>query len=82
MVVGGEVEAEGDVKIKDFSGGLYAVTRFKGLENIGQVWKDLVRWQEDSKYKSGSHQWLEELHTSVDSPPEEYVFDLWLPIME
>jgi len=82
LVVGDDVEAEGDVKIKDFPGGLYAVTRFKGLDNIGQVWKDLVRWQEDSKYKSGSHQWLEELHTSVDSPPEEYVFDLWLPIME
>jgi DNA gyrase inhibitor GyrI len=82
MVVGEEVEPEGDMKIKEFSGGLYAVTQFKGLENIGEVWKQLVRWQEDSKYKSGRHQWLEELLSQVDVPPDEYVFNLWLPIVE
>jgi effector-binding domain-containing protein len=82
MVVGDDVDPEGDVKIKEFSGGLYAVTQFKGIENIGEVWKQLVRWQEDSQYKVGHHQWLEELLTPVDAPPEEYVFDLWLPIVE
>jgi DNA gyrase inhibitor GyrI len=39
ITVGPDVEGEGDVEIKDFAGGLYAVTRFKDLENIGDVWK-------------------------------------------
>jgi AraC family transcriptional regulator len=82
MVVGDDVEPEGDVKIKDFTGGLYAVTRFEGLENIGEVWKQLAMWREDSPYKVGHHQWLEELLTAVDAPPDEYVFNLWLPIAE
>jgi DNA gyrase inhibitor GyrI len=82
MVVGEDVEPEGDVKIKDFNGGRYAVTQFKGIENIGRVWKQLAVWREDSPYKVGHHQWLEELLTPVDAPPEEYVFNLWLPIVE
>jgi DNA gyrase inhibitor GyrI len=80
MVVGEEIESEGDVKIKDFSGGLYAVTQFKGLENIRNVWKQLVEWREDSLYRVGHHQWLEELLTPLDEPLEEYIFNLWLPI--
>jgi AraC family transcriptional regulator len=83
MTVGENVEAEGDVKIKDFSGGLYAVTRFKDLNNIGKVWKQLVLWQEDSKYKRGNHQWLEEQLSPPDTPNfEDLVFDLYLPIVE
>ena len=82
MTVGEEFEAEGDVKIKDFLGGLYAVTRFKGLSNIGRVWKELVVWQEDSKYKHGQHQWSEELLVPPGTPHEELVFDLYLPIIE
>ncbi len=36
IVVGPDVKAEGDIKIKDFSGGLYAVTRCK-LSSIGEA---------------------------------------------
>jgi len=83
MTVGEELEAEGEVKIKEFPGGMYAVTRFKGLSDIGRVWKELVVWQEDSKYKHGQHQWLEEQLSSPDTPhTEELVFDLYLPIIE
>ncbi len=83
MTVGDEFEAEGEVKIKEFSGGLYAVTRFKDLNKIGNVWKALVVWQEDSKYKHGNHQWLEEQRSPPDTPSfEDMVFDLYLPIME
>ena len=83
MTVGEDIESEGDVDIKHFPGGLYAVTRFKDLNNICRVWKELVVWREDSKYKHANHQWLEELL----SPPgisniEDLVFDLYLPIME
>jgi DNA gyrase inhibitor GyrI len=83
MMVGEEIEPEGDVGIKDFPGGLYAVTRFKDLNKIGQVWKMLVVWQEDSKYKHGNHQWLEEQLSPPDTPNfEDLVFDLYLPIAE
>jgi DNA gyrase inhibitor GyrI len=82
ITVDPDVEGEGDVKIIEFAGGLYAVTRFKGLSNIGEVWRQLVLWREDSPYKKGHHQWLENLLTPPDVPLEEFVFDLYLPIAE
>lgn len=75
------VEPEEDIRIQTFSGGLYAVTQFKGLPNIGDVWKHLVTWREDSEYQCGYHQWLEELLTPPDRPTDEYVFNLYLPIV-
>lgn len=77
-----DVQAQGDIKIKNFSGGLYAVTRFTGLLNIGDVWKQLAQWCESSKYEYGKHQWLEHLLSPLDSPLEEYIFGLYLPIAE
>jgi effector-binding domain-containing protein len=77
-----ELEPEGDLRIIHFYGGLYAVTRFKDLNNIGKVWGELVKWQESSKYKRGAHQWLEHLLEGHDQPIEESVFDLYLPIAE
>ena len=77
-----DVEPEGEVQIIEFSGGLYAVTRCKGLSNIGQVWKQLVTWCEDSHHKKAHHQWLEELLTPPDVPLEDYVFELYLPVAE
>jgi effector-binding domain-containing protein len=84
MTVGPDVEAEGDIEIKEIPSRRYAVTQFKGLENIGRVWQELVTWFEDSPYKKPAHwhQCLEELLTPVGTPPEEYVFDLYLPIAE
>jgi effector-binding domain-containing protein len=75
------VKPEGDLRVVDFTGGLYAVTNFKGLENIGKVWQELVKWREGSKYKPAYHQWLEELLT-YEVPPEEFIFNLYLPIAE
>jgi effector-binding domain-containing protein len=80
--VGPDVEGEGDVVIKEVPARRYAVTRFKDLSNIGQVWKQLVLWFEDSAYKKPSywHECLENLLVHPDTPYEEYVFDLYLPI--
>jgi DNA gyrase inhibitor GyrI len=80
IAVGPEVEPEGEIQIKEFPGGLYAVAQCKGIPSIGEVWKQLVTWREDSPYKSAHHQWLEE-HLSPDGTPlEELVLDLYLPI--
>jgi AraC family transcriptional regulator len=83
ITVGEGVESEGEVNIKEFLGGLYAVTRFKDLNQIGKVWKELAIWQEDSKYKRANHQWLEELLSPPDlTNIEDLIFDLYLPIAE
>lgn len=82
ITVGSEVEAESEVSIIDFPGGLYAVTRVKGIENIHETWKQMVAWLEESKYQHGGHQWLEEHLTSMDTPLEEFVLDLYAPITE
>jgi DNA gyrase inhibitor GyrI len=83
--VGPDVEPEDDVRIVGFDGGLYAVTRCKvpqgKYEVIGETWKKLVAWREDSRYKCGLYQWLEQSLPS-DSPEIEFILDLHLPIAE
>jgi effector-binding domain-containing protein len=81
-VVPPDVEPEGDIRVVTFSGGLYAVTRFENLENIGRVWGELVKWRENSPYQGASHQWLEHLLNPLESDLNKYVFELFLPIKE
>jgi len=48
---------------------------------IGAARKKLVAWREDSKYKCGTHQWLEQ-SLPMNLPNTEFVLDLYLPIAE
>ena len=80
MTVGPEVVPEGDVRVKSFYGGLYAVTRCK-LSVITETWKKLVVWREGTAYKPASHECLEECLTPF-VPFEDMEFDIYLPIME
>ena len=87
IVVGPDVEPEGAVKVKEFSGGLYAVTRCEvpaggAYDAIPATWQRLVAWCEDSKYRTATHQWLEEHLTPMDTPLEDFVLDLYAPITE
>lgn len=84
VTVGPDVEGEGEITIKEVPDRLYAVTRFKGLEKISQVWQELVDWFEDSPYKRPPHwdQCLENLLIHPHTPYDQYVFDLYLPIAE
>jgi AraC family transcriptional regulator len=89
ITVGTDVEGEEDIEVKDFPGGLYAVTRCQGLENIVSTWKELGTWVENSSYKTGQHQWLEESLTPPRSvadmenlSPDTFVLDLYCPISE
>ena len=56
-------QSKGDVPIKTFSGGKYAVYRIPKVgnpwETIPSSWQALVLWQEDSPYKMGKAQCLE-----------------------
>ena len=82
MTVDPDVTGEEEVTIKEIPARLYAVARCEGLSNIGEVWKQLVLWFEDSPYKKPPHwhECLENLLTRPDVPFDEYVFDLYLPI--
>jgi DNA gyrase inhibitor GyrI len=82
VTVGPDAEPEGDVEIKDFPGGLYGVTGCRGVNTITETWRRLVNWLEDSQYRRGSHQWLEELLTPPDVDYEEYRFDLYIPLSQ
>jgi effector-binding domain-containing protein len=89
ITVGPDVSAEGDVEIKEFPGGRYAVSQCKGIENIGTTWQQTAAWVKDNSYTIGQHQWLEECLTkptsvaSMDKTPlEDYVMELYCPIAE
>ncbi len=85
MKVGPDEEATDDVRIVDFEGGLYAVLRCPVHEapgtEIPHTWQRLVAWREQSAYRRGTHQWLEE-HLAVETPGEHFTLDLYLPLAE
>ncbi len=72
---------KGDLRVVQFEGGLYGMTHFKDLNKIGQVWQQLAKWREGSKYSHAQHQWLEE-QTFASDVWEEMEFNLYLPIAE
>ena len=82
MTVGPEVERDDEIEIKQFPGGLYAVMRSEGLQNISENWMMLAQWREDSQYQEAHHQWLEECFTPQAEQLEDYIFDLYAPISE
>ena len=85
ITVGPEVKEEEGVKIKQFAGGLYAVTICPvrdAWQDIPAAWKKLVAWAESSKYRMARHQWLEEHLTAPGDPSVQFVLDLHMPIAE
>ena len=83
LTVGPEVEPEGEMRVLDFAGGLYAVTRCRGVESIGETWARLVGWLTGSRYGHAEHQWLEE-HINPTFPEAEdaLILDLYAPVAE
>lgn len=84
IVVGPEVEAEGEIKIKSIPGGKYAALRCKGIPTIGQRWRQLVAWRENSRYRyDGARQWLEEHIGSAQEQQaiDEIELDLLMPVV-
>ena len=80
MTLDSEEDPSEGVEVKQFAGGLYAVTRCVGTEIIGEVWQQLAAWRNGTHYRYGTHQWLEEHINIWDS--EQFVLDLFLPIGE
>jgi DNA gyrase inhibitor GyrI len=77
-----EFEPEGEVRIQQFNGGLFAVTRCRGVETITETWNKLYSWVQDSKYSMVNQQCLEEHIGVFPSQSEELTLDLFLPVRE
>ncbi len=82
ITVAASIQVEDPIKIKEFPGGRYAVTRCEGVQNIYATWQQLIVWREASPYHMGQHQWLEELITPPNGPWDKAQFDLYMPIAE
>ncbi|WP_432667450.1 effector binding domain-containing protein [Wukongibacter baidiensis] len=71
-----------EIKVKEFSGGLYAVTS-AFLYDIGERWEKLSSWVEKSDFQWAKHQWLEEsIAPSRVWHKENTQLDLYHPIKE
>ncbi len=79
-----ETEVEENVGVKEFEGGMYAITRSYGIENITSTWMKLAEWVENnSKYSYGTQQMLEEhIGPFPFDVSEDFTLDLYCSIKE
>lgn len=87
LTVDESIQADGEARIIDFLGGLYAVTRIdvkNPWDDIPSTWEKLVKWMEASRYHHGRHQWLEEHIGPLEEMggDQPFTLDLHLPIVE
>jgi DNA gyrase inhibitor GyrI len=91
VAIDSEIEADANIEMKEFGGGLYAVTtcnlsdeinsEFFQKEGYLESWKKLDDWVEQSRFQPGSHQGLEKPQ-DPSVPETELVLDLYYPIVE
>lgn len=78
-------ESEGEMVVKDFDGGLYAVTTCRlhpdPSGSMPEVWRKLWDWVEASDYGLRPTHELEKARTPRPSE-DEFLLDLYLPIEE
>ena len=72
---------EGDIEIKQFPGGRYAVTscRLSGEPNVPETWKLLWEWVRSSGYRWRQTHELEKCNNPL-TPERDIELDLYLPI--
>jgi DNA gyrase inhibitor GyrI len=76
-------ESERGVELKDFGGGLYAVTTCRLYDDpsgtMPEVWRRLWDWVEASEYEWRPTHELEKAR-NPRAPEDEFLLDLYLPI--
>lgn len=86
VTVGPDVQSDAEVKVKEFTGGKYAILRCNVTGNpfevIPATWGKLIQWLEASPYTFGSHQGVEEHFTRNETIEDNFILDLYLPITE
>lgn len=80
MTVGPDAQSDEVVTIRDFPGGLYAVTRADDTESSLALWQKLRSWLSRSNYQPSNRSCLEEHIVFIGLSPHEYELDLYLPI--
>jgi len=84
MSVDENVQAEGEARLIDFPGGLYAVLRCPVKDPGGEIpaaWQALVKWLDSSEYRHDQRQWLEEhLDPQNAAGGKNFTLDLYLPV--
>ncbi len=82
LAVGPDVEESPPIEIKRVVAGKYAVMRCVGLGHIGERWRALSAWVEESPYKRPARggRWLEEPLSPGESDRAKWVFDLYLEV--
>jgi DNA gyrase inhibitor GyrI len=83
------IKVDGDIRLGEIPGGLYAVLMSTSLEDMVQAWPFLWSWLEDSEYvftgwNKEEHGWVngyeEHLSPFDGSPPNEWLFNLMIPV--
>ena len=84
VTVDDSAQSEGEVRVFNFPGGLYAVASIRPVtgEEIFPAWQSLVDWREKSKYRPAAHQWLEEHIGDISLGFPNITLDLYMPIAE
>ncbi len=80
MRVPPNTESEGEIEMKDFPGGFYAVITHDGLPNP-EVWMSLWNWVQSSSHEYRKTNELEKPHDPLASL-DKMTFDLYLPIVK
>ncbi len=81
LTVGPAVEGSGQVEIKHFPGGRFAVTTVSNVEQIAPQWKQLAQWCQAHQQPFGGHPGLEEHFDLVaDHPLAGPRFKLYLSL--
>ena len=79
LTVGSDVQPNDEINIKEFPGGLYAVTPTT-VTDIQEAWKHFMVWLAISRYSHGCHQCLEEHLSPAGTVDETTQIDLYLPL--
>jgi len=82
LVVEKDVQASGEIKIKEIPGMLCAVLYCPSVEVITETWNQLAAWVETSPYRMADAQCLEETFFKDYDIPDIDHFYLWLPVIK
>ena len=91
ITVDQSIKPENEIKIGEIPGGTYAVLSSTNLDNIGDAWRSLWSWIENSEYefigwKKEEYGWAdgyeEHLNPFDDKLISEWKFELWIPLKE
>lgn len=81
LTVAADTEPSAGIEIRDFPGGLFAVTEVPGVEQITPGWRQLAAWARENGHAMGDQPGLEELSDMLgERSPGDWRIRLYLPL--